>query len=171
MNKNINNLAFFLKVFLKHKPLFNEEQELNQHKSHFNPLNNQKIEKKMKRIVFSEKAPKPIGPYNQAVLAGKFLFISGQLAINPKEGKIVADNVTLQTRQVMENIKAILNAASYSLKDIVQSNVYLSSMDLFDEFNKEYAKYFDGEFPARATVGVELKGNALIEVSVVAYKD
>jgi 2-iminobutanoate/2-iminopropanoate deaminase len=137
-------------------------------KSHLNPLNNQKNEKK---IVFSEKAPKPIGPYNQAVLAGKFLFVSGQLAINPKEGKIVADNVTLQTRQVMENIKNILEAAGYSLKDIVQSYVYLSSMDLFDEFNKEYAKYFDEEFPARATVSVELRGNALIEVSVVAYKD
>lgn len=125
----------------------------------------------MKTTIFSEKAPKPVGPYNQAVKAGNFLFVSGQLAIDPKEGKIVAENVTLQTRQVMENIKATLEAAGYSLKDIVQSNVYLSSMDLFDEFNKEYAKCFDGEFPARATVGVELKGNALIEVSVVAFKD
>ena len=71
----------------------------------------------------------------------------------------------------MENIKEILDAAGYSLKNIVQSNVYLSSMDLFYEFNKEYAKYFDEEFPARATIGVELNGNALIEVSVVAFKD
>ena len=125
----------------------------------------------MKKTIFTEKAPKPLGPYNQAVLAGKFLFVSGQLAIVPKEGKIVADDVTLQTRQVMENIKAILETAGYTFKDIVQSNVYLSSMGLFDEFNKEYAKFFDGEFPARATLGAELKGNALIEVSVVAYKD
>ena len=125
----------------------------------------------MKTKIFSEKAPKPIGPYNQAVLADKFLFVSGQLAIDPKEGKIVTDNIAMQTKQVMENIKAILEAAGYSLKDIVQSNVYLSSMGLFDDFNKEYAKFFDGEFPARLTVGVELKGNALIEVSVVAYKD
>ena len=121
--------------------------------------------------MFSEKAPKPIGPYNQAVVAGKFAFVSGQLAIDPKEGKIVVDNATLQTRQIMKNIKPILEAAGYSLKDIVQSNVYLSSMGLFDDFNKEYAKFFDGEFPARLTVGVELKGNALIAVSVVAYKD
>jgi 2-iminobutanoate/2-iminopropanoate deaminase len=71
----------------------------------------------------------------------------------------------------MENIKAILEATGYSLKDVVQSNVFLSSMSLFDEFNREYAKFFDEEFPARLTVGVELKGNALIEVSVVAYKD
>jgi len=125
----------------------------------------------MKKPVSSEKAPKPIGPYNQAVIAGKFLFVSGQLAIDPKIGKIVANDATMQTRQVMENIKAILEAAGYSFKDIVQSNIYLSSMDLFDDFNKEYAKCFEGEFPARTTVAVELKGNALIEVSVIAHKD
>ena len=125
----------------------------------------------MKKQIFTEKAPKPVGPYNQAVQAGKFLFVSGQLAIDPKEGKIVAKDITLQTRQVMENIKAILEAAGYGLKDVVASNVYLSSMALFDEFNSEYAKYFDGEFPARATVGAELKADALVEVSVVAYKD
>jgi 2-iminobutanoate/2-iminopropanoate deaminase len=125
----------------------------------------------MKTIIFSEKASKPVGPYSQAVLAGKFLFVSGQLAIDPKKGKIIADDVTSQTRQVMENIKAILEAAGYSFKNIVQSNVYLSSMSLFDEFNKEYTKFFDEEFPARATVAVELKDNALIEVSVAAYKE
>ena len=125
----------------------------------------------MKATVFTEKAPKPVGPYNQAVKAGKFLFVSGQLAIDPKEGKIVAKTVTLQTKQVMENIKAILEAAGVSLKDIVQSNVFLSSMASFDEFNSKYAKYFDEEFPARATVGTELRADALVEVSVVAYKD
>ncbi len=135
-------------------------------------LNNiNKNRENMKTPIFSEKAPKPVGPYNQAVKAGKFLFVSGQLAIDPKEGKIVAETVTLQTRQVMENIKAILEAAGYGLKDIVLSNVYLSSMALFDEFNNAYAKYFDAEFPARATVGIELKAGALVEVSVVAYKD
>ena len=125
----------------------------------------------MKKTVLSKNAPKPIGPYSQAVQAGKFLFVSGQLGINPKEGKIVAKDITLQTRQVMENIKAILEAAGYNLKDVVQSTVYLSSMMLFEGFNDEYAKYFDEEFPARATVAVELKANALVEVSVVAYKD
>ena len=124
----------------------------------------------MKKVVLSQNAPKPLGPYSQAVQAGNFLFVSGQLAIDPKEGKIVAKDITLQTRQVMENIKAILEAAGYSLKDVVQSTVYLSSMGLFDEFNREYAKYFE-KFPARATVGIELKSGALAEVSVVAYKD
>ena len=125
----------------------------------------------MKKTVLSQNAPKPIGPYSQAVQAGKFLFVSGQLAIDPKEGKIIAQTITLQTHQVMENIKAVLEAAGYSLKDVVQSNVYLSCMSLFDEFNRAYAKYFEEEFPARATVGSELKAGALVEVSVVAYKD
>ena len=125
----------------------------------------------MKKIVLTQNAPKPIGPYNQAVQAGKFLFVSGQLAIDPKEGKIAAKDITSQTRQVMENLKAILEAADYCLSDIVQSTVYLSSMGLFDEFNCEYATYFEADFPARATVGAELKSGALVEVSVVAYKD
>jgi len=125
----------------------------------------------MKKTVFSEKAPKPVGPYSQAVLSGKFLFVSGQLAINPLKGKIIDANIILQTTQVMENIKSILEKASYSLKDIVQSNVYLSSMSLFDDFNKEYAKFFEGEFPARSTIAAELKDNALVEISVIAYKE
>ncbi len=125
----------------------------------------------MKKVVLTQKAPKPIGPYNQAVQAGNFLFVSGQLAIDPKEDKLVDENIKLQTHQVLENIKAVLEAAGYCLKDIVQSTVYLSSLSLFEEFNREYAKYFESDFPARATVGAELKSGALVEVSVVAYKD
>jgi len=125
----------------------------------------------MKQTVFSKKAPKPAGPYSQAVKVGGFLFVSGQLPIDPKEGKIVAMDIALQTRQVMANIKAILEAAGYALKDVVSTNVYLSSMKLFDPFNSEYAKCFDGEFPARVTIGCELKAGALVEVSVVAYRD
>jgi 2-iminobutanoate/2-iminopropanoate deaminase len=125
----------------------------------------------LKKVVLTQKAPKPIGPYNQAVQAGNFLFVSGQLAINPKEDKLVVDNIKVQTHQVLENIKAILEADGYRLKDIVQSTVYLSSISLFEEFNQEYAKYFESDFPARATVGAELKSGALVEVSVIAYKD
>ena len=125
----------------------------------------------MKKTVFAEKAPKPVGPYSQAVKAGKFLFVSGQVPIDPKEGKIVATDIVSQTKQVMENIKLILEAASYSMKDVVSTNVYLSSMALFDEFNKEYSKHFDADFPARATFGAELKAGALVEVSVVAYRE
>lgn len=126
----------------------------------------------MNEIISNLGAPKPIGPYSQAVKAGKLLFVSGQLAIDPKEGKLVPADIKLQTRQVMENIKAILHAAEYSIKEIVQTTVYLSSLAMFEEFNEEYALYFDGVFPARVTVGdAELKIGALVEVSVVAYKD
>ncbi len=125
----------------------------------------------MKKIIATPNAPKPVGPYNQAVQAKGFLFISGQLAINPKDNKLTAPEITVQTRQVMDNIKAILEATGYTLKDIVQATVYLQSMTLFDEFNREYAKYFEADFPARAAVGnIELKAGALLEVSAVAYK-
>jgi 2-iminobutanoate/2-iminopropanoate deaminase len=125
----------------------------------------------MKKIIHTENAPKPVGPYSRAMQVGKFLFVSGQVAIDPKEGKIVVNDTKGQTTRVMENIKAILQAARYSFSDVVQSNVYLSSMKLFSEFNSEYAKYFDEEFPTRATVGVELIPGALVEISVVAYKE
>jgi len=125
----------------------------------------------MKKAVLAQNAPEPIGPYSQAVQAGNFLFVSGQLAIDPKEGKLIVENIKLQTSQVMENIKAILEAAGYSLKDVVQSTVYLSAMSLFEEFNREYTKYFETDFPARVTVAAELKQGALVEVSMVAYKD
>ncbi len=106
----------------------------------------------------------------QCRLAVSCLFLDN-LAIDPQKGKLIVENIKLQTRQVMENIKAILEAAGYLLKDVVQSTVYLSSLSLFEEFNQEYAKHFEVDFPARATVGAELQSGALVEVSVVAYKD
>lgn len=124
----------------------------------------------MKRTIQTDKAPKPVGPYSQGVIVDKFLFVSGQVAIDPKEGKIVATEIKGQTIQVMENVKAILQAAGYNFSHIIQTNVYLSSMALFSEFNKEYAKYFDEDFPARVTVVIELMPNALVEISVIAYK-
>ena len=125
----------------------------------------------MKKVIRAENAPEPVGPYSQALKVDKFLFVSGQVAIDPKEGRIVAGSIKEQTIRVMENIKAILHAAGYSLSDVVQSNVYIASMKLFSEFNNEYAKYFDKDFPARATVGIELIAGALVEISVVAYKE
>jgi 2-iminobutanoate/2-iminopropanoate deaminase len=124
----------------------------------------------MKKTILTPNAPKPIGPYSQAAQADRFLFVSGQFAIDPKQGKIAATDITMQTRQVMENIKAILESANYSLGDVVSTTVYLSSMAQFDEFNREYAKHFSGDFPARATVACELKAGALVEISAIAYK-
>jgi 2-iminobutanoate/2-iminopropanoate deaminase len=125
----------------------------------------------LKKVIQTENAPKPAGPYSQAIKADKFLFISGQIAIDPSQGKIIARDITAQTKRVMENIKAILQAADYNLSHVVQSNVYLSSMALFSEFNKEYTKYLDKEFPTRATVGVQLMPGALVEISMIAYKE
>jgi 2-iminobutanoate/2-iminopropanoate deaminase len=125
----------------------------------------------MKKIIQTKNAPEPVGPYSQAVRVDKFLFVSGQVAIDPKEGKIVAGGIREQTAKVMENIKAMLQAAGYTLSDVVQSNVYLSSMALFSEFNKEYAKYFNKQYPTRATVGIELMPGALVEISAIAYKE
>jgi 2-iminobutanoate/2-iminopropanoate deaminase len=125
----------------------------------------------MTKTIHSQEAPQPIGPYSQAVQADKFLFISGQLPINPKVGKIVATDIVTQTRQVMENIRAILAAANYSVNNIIQTTVYLSSMANFEEFNREYTKHFTAAYPARATVACELKTGALIEISAVAYKE
>lgn len=124
----------------------------------------------MKKIVQSENAPKPIGPYSQAVKADRFVFVSGQIAIDPKEGKMIALDIKSQTAQVLENIKAILSAADCSLDDVVQANVFLSSLSLFSEFNSVYATYFSQDFPARTTVEAKLPQNALVEISVTAYK-
>jgi 2-iminobutanoate/2-iminopropanoate deaminase len=125
----------------------------------------------LKKAILSLNAPKPVGPYSQAVLAGNFLFVSGQLAIDPTENKLVAKDISSQTRQVMENIRAILEAAGFNLQDVIQATVYLASMSLFDEFNREYAQFFQNDFPARATVAANLKSGTLVEVSAVAYKD
>ncbi len=125
----------------------------------------------MKKIIEAKNAPIPVGPYSQALREGKLVFVSGQVAIDPEQGKIIVGGIREQTARVMENIKMILNAAGYDIGDIVQSNVYLSSMKNFVEFNQEYAKYFDEDFPARATVGIELMANALVEISVIAYRE
>jgi 2-iminobutanoate/2-iminopropanoate deaminase len=124
----------------------------------------------MKQAVNSPNAPKPVGPYSQAVIAGNTLYISGQLAIDPKTNTLIEADITIQTRQVLENIQAILQAANYSLNDVVQTTIYLSSMTHFADFNREYAKYFPETPPARTTVACELKAGALVEVSAVAYK-
>jgi 2-iminobutanoate/2-iminopropanoate deaminase len=125
----------------------------------------------MRKIIETKKAPKPEGRYSQAINVDKFLFVSGQVAIDPKEGRIIANGIKKQTAQVMKNIKAILQASGYNFSNVVRSNVYLSSKAQFSEFNSEYAKYFYKGFPTRATVGTELIPDALLEISMVAYKE
>jgi 2-iminobutanoate/2-iminopropanoate deaminase len=122
-----------------------------------------------KRIISTPEAPEPIGPYNQAVYAGNMLFISGQVAINPKNGNIEAKDIFEEAHQVMHNLRAVLHAAGMDFKDVVKTTIFLTDMELFASVNEVYGKYFNGEFPARETVAVRgLPKNAHVEISMIA---
>uniref|UniRef100_A0A7C2V903 RidA family protein n=1 Tax=Ignisphaera aggregans TaxID=334771 RepID=A0A7C2V903_9CREN len=126
----------------------------------------------VKEIVFTDKAPKPIGPYSQAVKVGGWLYISGQIPLDPSTGEVVEGGVESQTRRVLENIKAILEAAGYTINDVVKVTVYLVDLNDFQAFNKVYSEYFSNHYPARTTVQVSaLPRNARIEIDVIAYRD
>ena len=124
-----------------------------------------------KKIIQTDQAPAPIGPYSQAVRAGNMLFVSGQVALKPGTGELVTDNTADETNQVMHNIKAILNEAGFDFGDIVKTTIFLSDMGLFGAVNEVYGKYFTADFPARETVAVKtLPKNANVEISVTAFK-
>jgi len=125
----------------------------------------------MKEIIYTEAAPKPIGPYSQAVKAGNMLFVAGQIPIDPKTGEVVKGDIKEQTRQVLENIKAILEAAGFTLDDVAMTFVFLADMNLFPQFNEVYAQYFKENPPARVTVqAARLPKDVLIEVAVIAVR-
>lgn len=125
----------------------------------------------MKKIIHTTNAPAPIGPYSQAVLANGFLFLSGQIAINPVSGELVHSTIAEETHQVMRNIKSVLLEASYGFEDVVKTTIFLSDMNLFTEVNEVYGSYFEANFPARETVAVKgLPKGVNVEISVTAYK-
>ncbi len=125
----------------------------------------------MREVIFTERAPKPIGPYSQAIRVGNMLFGSGQIAIDPSTGKLVEGDIRAQTRRVLLNIKEILEAAGFDLKDVVWVLVFLKDLKDFVAFNEEYSKFFKEKPPARTTVEVSnLPAGALIEVSFIACK-
>jgi 2-iminobutanoate/2-iminopropanoate deaminase len=125
----------------------------------------------MNEIVNTTNAPAPIGPYSQAVIANGFLFMSGQVAINPSNGEVISSSVHEETHQVMRNIKAVLLEASYGFEDVVKTTIFLSDMSLFAEVNDVYGSYFDSNFPARETVAVKgLPKGVNVEISMTAYK-
>lgn len=123
-------------------------------------------------IIFTNEAPKPIGPYSQAVSNGNALFVSGQVAIDPVSGKLDTADIGTETKRVMENIKAILTAGKLQVKDIVKTTIYLTDLDDFKTVNDVYGSYFPaGAYPARETVQVTgLPKGAHIEISVVAVR-
>jgi len=120
--------------------------------------------------IFTENAPKPVGPYSQAIKAGNFLFIAGQIPLDPKTGKIVGENIKEQAKRALENIKAIVEAAKGRLEDIVKVNVYIRDIKLFGEFNEVYEEFFGEHKPARAVVEVSgLPKDVLVEIEAIAY--
>ena len=124
----------------------------------------------MKKIIFTEKAPAPIGPYNQAVLAGDTLYTSGQIAINPADGTLVTATIEAETTQVMENMKAVLEAAGMSFENVVKSTIFIMNMNDFGTINTVYGSYFNEKTaPARETVQVAgLPKNLNVEISMIA---
>jgi len=124
-----------------------------------------------KEIINTSNAPAPIGPYNQAIKTGNLLFVSGQVAIRPSTGEMANSDIIEETHQVLQNLKSILAEAGMDFSNIVKTTIFLSDMSLFSHVNEIYAKYFDGDFPARETVAVKgLPKNANVEISVIASK-
>ena len=126
----------------------------------------------MKTIITTTKAPEPIGPYNQATLAGNTLFTSGQIAINPVNGELVLDDITTETTLVMENLKAVLEAADMTFENIVKTSIFISDMNNFEAINVVYGTYFnEATAPARETVEVaNLPKYVNVEISAIAVK-
>lgn len=125
----------------------------------------------MKKIIQTSEAPAAIGPYSQAIESGNILFVSGQIPISPKEGKIVSTTIAEQTEQVFSNIEAILKSAGYSFQQVVKTTVFLTDMSHFATMNEVYKKYFTENCPARSTIAVkELPQGALVEIELIATK-
>ncbi|MEZ7515933.1 RidA family protein [Flavobacterium frigidarium] len=124
----------------------------------------------MKKIIFTDKAPAPIGPYNQAILKGDTLYTSGQIAIDPATGELVTDSIEAETKQVMENMKEVLIAAGMTFEHVVKTTIFIMDMNDFAKINTVYATYFNEKTaPARETVQVAcLPKNVNVEISMTA---
>ena len=124
----------------------------------------------MKKIIFTDKAPAPIGPYNQAVLTGNTLYTSGQIALHPETGELITDDIETETKQVMENMKAVLEAAGMGFENVIKATIFISDMNDFAKINGVYGAYFNEETaPARETVQVAcLPKNVNVEISMIA---
>ncbi|MXN90639.1 RidA family protein [Flavobacterium sp. Sd200] len=126
----------------------------------------------MKKIIFTDKAPAPIGPYSQAVLIGNTLYTSGQIPLDPSTGEIVGESIEAETKQVMENMKAVLEAAGMDFSNVVKTSIFIIDMNDFAKINAVYGSYFNEETaPARETVQVaKLPKNVNVEISMIAVQ-
>ncbi len=123
----------------------------------------------MKNVVTTDRGPKPIGPYSQAIKANGFIFLAGQVALDPKSGELVGSEIRQQTERALENIKGILEAAGVNLHHVIKTTVFLKDMNDFAGMNEVYARYFAAAPPARSTVQVSrLPKDALVEIEVMA---
>ncbi|MBQ0785960.1 MULTISPECIES: RidA family protein [unclassified Lacinutrix] len=124
----------------------------------------------MKKIITTPNAPAPIGPYNQAVLSGNTLYTSGQIALHPETGELVMDDIKTETKQVMENMKAVLAAANMTFENVIKTSIFISDMHNFAQINEVYGQYFDNDSaPARETVEVaNLPKFVNVEISCIA---
>ncbi len=124
-----------------------------------------------KTIINTPHAPAPIGPYSQAVKAGGFYFISGQIAMRADSAEMVVGSIDEETEQVMQNLKSILESGEMDFSNVVKSTIFLTDMQLFTRVNEIYGKYFTGHYPARETVAVKgLPKNVNVEISMIACK-
>ena len=126
----------------------------------------------MKKIIFTTKAPAPIGPYNQAVLVNDTLYTSGQIALHPETMELILENIEIETKQAMENMKAVLEAADMTFDNVIKSTIFIMDMNDFARINTVYGSYFDEKTaPARETVQVAcLPKNVNVEISMIAVK-
>ncbi len=125
----------------------------------------------VKKIIHSTNAPAPIGPYNQAIEANGFIFISGQIALNAESNTLILDSIEEETEQVMQNLKAILTEAGIDFDHVLKTSIFLSDMAYFSTVNTTYSKYFTKDFPARETVQVAgLPRNVNVEISMIAIR-
>lgn len=125
----------------------------------------------MKQIILTPNAAQPIGPYSQAVLAGNTLYVSGQIAINAQSGVLVVENIEAETKQVMQNLQAVLQAANMDYENVVKTTIFLSDMKDFATVNQIYGTCFIENYPARETVAVKtLPKNVNVEISAIAIK-
>jgi 2-iminobutanoate/2-iminopropanoate deaminase len=123
----------------------------------------------MRDVILTDGGPKPIGPYSQAIRANGFLYVSGQVALDPKTGEMAGADIQLQTQRTLENVKGILEAAGSNMHQVVKTTIFLKDMNDFAAMNEVYAKYFTSAPPARSTVQVaRLPKDALVEIEVVA---
>ena len=127
----------------------------------------------MKKIIRTEHAPAPIGPYNQAVLAGNTLYISGQIPMDPKTNELITGSIQDETHQVMKNLEAVLKEAGLDFNHVIKASIFVKDMGQFAEINEAYGAYFDSDHaPARETVEVaNLPKYVNVEISMIAYKD